>query len=79
VLAAHQGPVEFYGQVNISAALEGDMVVGLGIEASNPLRVGLNVAQGLEASYGLGQALLGHHKVQVAYGAKADAGVESGR
>jgi len=78
VLAADEGPVEFHGQVNISAALEVDMVAGQGVEAAGHLWVGLDVAQGLEAGHGLGQALLRHQEVQVAHGPEADVVVHGG-
>jgi hypothetical protein len=73
-----EGPVEFYGQVDVSAALEVNVVASQGVEPGGHLRVGLDITQGFEVSQGLGQAFLGHQEIQVADGSEADTGVESG-
>ena len=70
--------MEFHGQVNVLAAVEVDVVADQGVEAGGHVRVGLDVAYCLEASHGLGQALLGHQEVQVAHGPEADAVIHGG-
>jgi hypothetical protein len=76
VLCGGQGPVELDVQGGGLTAVQTDVMPHDLVEARSHVRGRLDVAQGLEASHSLGQAILGHQEVNIAHRPQADAGVE---